>query len=169
MGGPRIKFGPDVSASPGFDPRDYSVPHEYAPAGRQLTEAATHEYALLQEADYLRGMALSEFVDNLALRWVSLNVVHSFREGNTRSQLVFFSELAHHAGYHLDARAFLPPSREDRLAGVTNPVRERFVAARYYFQDYHDHTPMADTLAEVIAPLTEDQRCARPVVPIEER
>ena len=43
------------------------------------------------------------------------------------------------------------------------------VAARYYFQDYHDHTPMADTLAEVIAPLTEDQRCARPVVPIEER
>ena len=113
--------------------------------------------------------ALSEFVDNLALRWVSLNVVHSFREGNTRSQLVFFSELAHHAGYHLDARAFLPPSREDRLAGVTNPVRERFVAARYYFQDYHDHTPMADTLAEVIAPLTEDQRRARSIIPIEER
>ena len=110
MGGPMIKFGPDVSAFPDFDPRDYSVPHEYAPAGRQLTEAATHEYALLQEADYLRGMALSEFVDNLALRWVSLNVAHSFREGNTRSQLVFFSELAHHAGYHLDARAFLPPS-----------------------------------------------------------
>ena len=105
MGGPMIKFGPDVSAFPDFDPRDYSVPHEYAPAGRQLTEAATHEYALLQEADYLRGMALSEFVDNLALRWVSLNVAHSFREGNTRSQLVFFSELAHHAGYHLDARA----------------------------------------------------------------
>ena len=169
MGGPMIKFGPDVSAFPDFDPRDYSVPHEYAPAGRQLTEAATHEYALLQEADYLRGLALSEFVDNLALRWVSLNVVHSFREGNTRSQLVFFSELAHHAGYHLDARAFLPPSREDRLAGVTNPVRERFVAARYYFQDYHDHTPMADTLTEVIAPLTEDQRRARPIVPIEER
>ena len=68
MGGPMIKFGPDVSAFPDFDPRDYSVPHEYAPAGRQLTEAATHEYALLQEADYLRGMALSEFVDNLALR-----------------------------------------------------------------------------------------------------
>ena len=89
MGGPMIKFGPDVSAFPDFDPRDYSVPHEYAPAGWQLTEAATHEYALLQEADYLRGMALSEFVDNLALRWVSLTVVHSFREGNTRSQLVF--------------------------------------------------------------------------------
>ena len=71
MGGPMIKFGPDVSAFPDFDPRDYSVPHEYAPAGRQLTEAATHEYALLQEADYLRGLALSEFVDNLALRWVS--------------------------------------------------------------------------------------------------
>ncbi|WP_276740554.1 Fic/DOC family protein [Actinomyces bouchesdurhonensis] len=168
-GGPMIKFGPDVSAFPKFDPRDYSVPHEYTSAGRELTEAATHEYALLKEADYLRGLALGDFVDNLALRWVSLNVVHSFREGNTRSQLVFFSELAHHAGYHLDARAFLPPSREDRLAGVTNPVRERFVAARYYFQDYHDHTPMADTLADVITPLTEDQRRARPIVPIEQR
>ena len=48
-------------------------------------------------------------------------------------------------------------------------LRERFVAARYYFQDYHDHTPMADTLAEVIAPLTEDQRRARSIIPIEER
>ena len=79
-----------MSAFPDFDPRDYSVPHEYAPAGRQLTEAATHEYALLQEADYLRGLTLSEFVDNLALRWVSLNVVHSFREG-TRARSSCFS------------------------------------------------------------------------------
>ena len=59
--------------------------------------------------------------------------------------------------------------RAARIDWRANPVRERFVAARYYFQDYHDHTPMADTLTEVIAPLTEDQRRARPIVPIEER
>ena len=114
-------------------------------------------------------MALSEFVDNLALRWVSLNVAHSFREGNTRSQLVFFSELAHHAGYHLDARAScLRAARIDWRASRILFVSVSSRRATTLRTD-HDHTPMADTLAEVIAPLTEDQRRARPIVPIEER
>ena len=43
MGGPMIKFGPDVSAFPKFDPRDYSVPHEYTSAGREMKEAETNE------------------------------------------------------------------------------------------------------------------------------
>lgn len=50
--------------------------------------------------------------------------IHSFREGNTRTQFVFFSELARHAGYELDITQFA----ENR------PLREEFVHARFYNQ-----------------------------------
>lgn len=50
--------------------------------------------------------------------------IHSFREGNTRSQFVFFSQLAENAGYRLDAEQF-------KVGAV---LRDEFVAARFYVQ-----------------------------------
>lgn len=62
--------------------------------------------------------------------------MHSFREGNTRTQFVFFSELCEQAGYRLDTEAFR----------VGNPLREEFVDARFHSQD----TGRNDRLAAVL-------------------
>lgn len=61
----------------------------------------------------------------MAEAWGELNVVHSFREGNTRTQFVFFSQLAEQAGYQIDTAAFAPGS----------PLCDEFVQARFHSQD----------------------------------
>lgn len=169
MLGPLIKYGPDVSGFPDYDPADRSVAHEYYRAGPELRRAAEREYDAIRHADYLRGLDVDDFVDALAQRWAALNQVHSFREGNTRSQFVFFSELAHHAGYYVDADAFAPVSQAQILAGVTNPLRDGLVAARFYYQDRHDAGPMAEVLSYAVRPLTKEEEEHRPVVPVEAR
>ena len=75
--------------------------HSYYPAGPSLTAAAHAEYAKIAAAGFLRGLDHEAFVSELAERWGELNVVHSFREGNTRTQFLFFSQLADQAGYML--------------------------------------------------------------------
>ncbi|MGL5830032.1 MAG: Fic/DOC family protein, partial [Angustibacter sp.] len=41
-------------------------------------------------------------IARLAEHWGEVNVVHAFREGNTRSQVAFFTQLCAEAGYILD-------------------------------------------------------------------
>lgn len=103
----------------------YKEGHAYYPAGPALTAAAEAEYAKIAGANYLRGMERGAFVAELGERWGESNVVHSFREGNTRTQFAFFSQLATQAGYRLDTEAFK----------VGNPLRAEFVAARFEGQD----------------------------------
>jgi cell filamentation protein len=71
-----------------------------------------------------------------------LNVVHSFREGNTRSQFVFFSQLAEQAGWKLEPTHF----------GPGTPGREEFVAARFYSQATGSNERLVDVLARGIVP-----------------
>ena len=52
-------------------------------------------------------------------------VVHSFREGNTRAQFVFYSQLSHQAGYELATEQFAPGAA----------LRDEFVQARFHSQD----------------------------------
>lgn len=47
-------------------------------------------------------------------------MIHSFREGNTRTQFVFFSQLAEQAGYRIDPEQF----------ALGAPLRDEFVQAR---------------------------------------
>jgi cell filamentation protein len=117
--------------------------HSYYGAGPALTEAAEAEYRKIAAGDYLRGMDQEPFVAELAERWGELNVVHSFREGNTRSQFVFFSQLAEAAGYKLDTEAFRPG----------NPLREEFVAARFHSQDTGSNKRLAAVLGLAITKL----------------
>ncbi len=86
--------------------------HAYYGAGPHLTAAAEAEYAKLASKNYLRGLEPAEFVDQLAESWGEVNVIHSFREGNTRTQFVFFSQLAQQAGYRIDPAHF-PQARAE--------------------------------------------------------
>ena len=110
--------------------------HAYYPAGPNLTAAAHAQYDLLARKNL--------FVTGLAESWGEINVVHSFREGNTRSQFVFFSQLAQQAGYHIDTAAFAPG----------NPLRDEFVQARFYSQDTGRNDRLAAVLGKAITPIS---------------
>lgn len=79
---------------------------------------------MVSAGDLLRGRDREEFVAGLAYHWGEINTIHSFREVNTRTQSVFFSQLAREAGYELDVGQFAENS----------PLRTEFVQARFYNQ-----------------------------------
>lgn len=80
------KMGPDVVHYAVGDPSAPRVPYRYYPAGPVLTAAAEAQYAKLVRENFLQGMDHDRFAVELAEVWGELNVVHSFREGNTRTQ-----------------------------------------------------------------------------------
>ena len=67
-----------------------------------LVQSAPGIYGAIAEDNYLRGMEPDQFAGRLAEHWGEVNVLHAFREGNTRSQRAFFGQLADRAGYVLD-------------------------------------------------------------------
>ncbi|MFP7696433.1 Fic/DOC family protein [Trueperella sp. LYQ143] len=71
--------------------------HRYYPPGPGLTREAERLFDSLGTDNCLRGLDRQDFVKALAEYWGEINVVHSFREGNTRTQSVFFPQLAEQA------------------------------------------------------------------------
>lgn len=117
--------------------------HLYYPAGTALTAAAEAQHATLADKNLLRDLDPQSFVSELAESWGEVNVIHSFREGNTRSQFVFYSQLAEQAGYRIDAAAFAPGA----------PLRDAFVQARFHSQDTGLNDQLASVLGQAIVPL----------------
>jgi len=115
--------------------------YAYFPA-EYIAENAEDRYALLAEEHLLVGLPQAEFVDRLADHWGEINVIHSFREGNTRAQFVFFKQLSENAGYLLDAAQFR----------IGSPLRDEFVAARFENQASGSHRRLAAVLARAVRP-----------------
>lgn len=63
---------------------------------------ATRIFTALTRMGYLRGRAADEFSTGLAWVWGETTVLHPFRDVNTRSQFVFFNQLAADAGWVID-------------------------------------------------------------------
>ncbi len=134
--GKMTKDGPDVvNFAPG-DPAAPTVAYSYYPSPA-IADAASDQYRKLGQENHLVGMPREQFVDRSAEHWGELNTIHSFREGNTRTQFVFFSQLAENAGYRLATEAFK----------VGSPLRDESVAARLYNQA----TTRTDRLAAVLS------------------
>lgn len=116
--------------------------HAYYGAGSALSTAAEAEYAKLARKNLLRGLEKSAFVSELAESWGEVNVVHSFREGNTRAQFVFYSQLSHQAGYELVSQQFAPGA----------VLRDEFVQARFHSQDTGRNDRLAAVLHKAVRP-----------------
>ena len=101
------------------------------------------EYAKLADKNLLRGLEQYAFAAELAESWGEVNVIHSFREGNTRSQFVFYSQLALQAGYIIDSAKFQPGA----------PLLESFAQARFHSQDTGRNDLLADVLRQAIMPV----------------
>ena len=58
--------------------------------------------------NYFQGLNRHPFIQEAADFYTSINYLHPVREGNGRTQRVFFRELARRAGYTLDYSAVDP-------------------------------------------------------------
>lgn len=101
-----------------------------------------HEF--LMEDAMLRGITDKDaFTDKLAFHWGMANYAHGFREGNTRSQTMFFHQLADEAGWDLDISMLDPKHPES--------IRDEFIAARFHHQSSgFDHAPLAEALSKAV-------------------
>lgn len=134
--------------------------HEYLSHGHVATMWNALDEALARN-DYFRGISdQAEFVDKFAAQWGMVNATHAFREGNTRSQVMFFAGLAEQAGWRLDVTRLDPDHPES--------IRDEFIEARFFHQDNgFDSSRLATVLTKAISPVElqlerEMQRAATP-------
>lgn len=66
--------------------------------------AAANCFLDLVAEDHLQGLDRAAFVERLAFHYEKINYVHPFREGNGRTQRVFWNRVALEAGWELDWR-----------------------------------------------------------------
>lgn len=97
-----------------------------------MIEHATANVVLeLHGERMLRGLGRGRFVERLAAYYDQLNHVHPFREGNGRTQRVFWGRVARDAGWDLDWRS-VPGEANDaacraaEATGDLEPLREMF-------------------------------------------
>ena len=90
---------------------------DFVPA-LEVEGALDQLFAELAAENLLRGLPRAQFVDRLAHYYARLNQIHPFREGNGRTQRLFWGQVALHAGWYVD---FVRMSKEAN----TRPVAWR--------------------------------------------
>ena len=71
-------------------------------AAASLAELGEAKFRYLQDAREFRGLAHEEFAYQIADFYHELNMLHPFREGNGRTQRLFFTLLIRRAGYNIN-------------------------------------------------------------------
>lgn len=66
-----------------------------------IASAAAELFNSLHTENLLRNLARNEYIRRLAYYYSEINILHPFREGNGRTQRVFFSQLVMLAGYRI--------------------------------------------------------------------
>ena len=136
-----VKGGPSPeSIAAGEYDADDKFPYRYFPAGDGMVAHLTMWFARLNEPAGYEAMRPAEFAAAIAEPWGEINSAHPFREGNTRTQVIFFTQFAAVRGHFLDFERF---AKDDWF-------RAKFNAARFLVQHNTDTTLLADALTQVI-------------------
>jgi len=137
-----VKGGPSPeSIADGEYDADDGFPYPYFPAGEPMLSHLTMWFARLNDrCDEYPDMRPRDFAAALAEPWGEINAAHPFREGNTRAQVMFFTQFAAAHGHFLDYERF---ARDDWF-------RAKFNAGRFLIQHNTDTTLLADALSQVI-------------------
>lgn len=69
-----------------------------------IERASFYSFRDLSEESFLRGLGREDFVRRLAYHYEKINYIHPFREGNGRTQRIFWNRVALDAGWQLDWR-----------------------------------------------------------------
>lgn len=84
-------------------------------ASAGLAARAQQVFSALREERYLRGLDADGFIGRCTDYFAQVDMLHPFREGNGRTQRIFFARLAAQAGYRLDVARI--DKREMHAAG----------------------------------------------------
>jgi len=68
----------------------------------KINSAANYVFTELAKENYLKDLDKTAFVERIAHYYDQLNYIHPFREGNGRTQRVFWGRVAHDAGYEIN-------------------------------------------------------------------
>ncbi len=136
-----VKGGPSPeSIATGEYDADDQYPYRYFPAGDSMVSHLLMWFERLNEPTDYAAMKPSEFAAAIAEPWGEINAAHPFREGNTRAQIMFFTQFAAAHGHFLDYERF---ARDDWF-------RTKFNAGRFLVQHNTDTSLLADALSQVI-------------------
>lgn len=159
---PMVKLGPDVQAYRNGVRNPPEIPHRYF-AAREVRGYATAVLDRVAAKNHLRGLDRDTFVDELTKVWARINYVHPFREGNTRAQFAFFTQLSADAGYTFDAERFQPVEANlPHASSLVGDLREQFVWGRYEYMQTGETTLLRETIdaAVVVAASPHDLEAA---------
>lgn len=102
----------------------------------RLAESA---FRRLRAKQFFTDMPFDEFVKNIVDFYCVLNMLHPFREGNGRTQRVFFTQLIRNAGYDIDFAKIDPDelmvATIQAANGVEDLLREIFREAIHHDED----------------------------------
>ncbi|RGL59702.1 cell filamentation protein Fic [Bifidobacterium bifidum] len=95
---------------------------------------------VLRADDLLKGLGHDEFVKRLSVSYNNFNILHPFREGNGRTQRIFWEIIAREAGWHFDWG--LIDKRTNDQASIAGMQR-------------NDLRPLEDMFRRIVKPLSE--------------
>lgn len=91
---------------------------EYFLVVSKIPDAGKYVFTELAKENCLKGLGKGTFTERLAYYYDQLNYIHPFREGNGRTQRIFWSRVAHDAGYSINWDAVMEGENDEasRLA-----------------------------------------------------
>lgn len=79
----------------------------------KIPGAADYVFKDLAKENHLKDLSKDDFVKRLAHYYDQLNYIHPFREGNGRTQRVFWTRVAHDAGYEINWDAIVGDENDE--------------------------------------------------------
>ncbi len=92
---------------------------EYFLIVSKIADAASYVFGELAKEHNLMGLSVDLFTERLAYFYDQLNYIHPFREGNGRTQRIFWTRVARDAGYEI---------KWDEVIGDENDEASRLAA-----------------------------------------
>jgi cell filamentation protein len=105
----------------------------FMPASR-VDSGGGFAFRELADDDYLRGLDRDLFILRLAHHYDQVNYLHPFREGNGRTQRIFWSQIARAAGFELN------------WCGVSGATNDRACRLAMETQDLSELCAMFETI-----------------------
>ncbi len=102
-----------------------------------ITTGAAWACGELEKDGFFREVSLEDFPRRMAYHYDNYNFIHPFREGNGRTQRLFWSLLCHKAGFDLDWRG---------VSGVENDEASRMAT------EDRDMGPLESIFARIVTP-----------------
>lgn len=125
-----------------------------------LDRAAGNAFAQLREERMLTGLSRPEFIERLAHHYDQVNYLHPFREGNGRTQRLFWDRVAVDAGWDLDWSVTTGPVNDDACL-IAARDRDLTPLKRMFEQVVHE-LPAGGRAAGALPNLTFGRGAVRP-------